>query len=86
MFKIMASSRLLSLANLFILAIAFHLVSVNGMFSDNMYIGWGAHHSWMQGNDLQLVLDQSSGKVSFTFLMFKHVAYVATVKLSHYDL
>ncbi|XP_009621801.1 putative xyloglucan endotransglucosylase/hydrolase protein 26 [Nicotiana tabacum] len=61
MFKIMASSRLLSLANLFILAIAFHLVSVNGMFSDNMYIGWGAHHSWMQGNDLQLVLDQSSG-------------------------
>nr|XP_016478962.1 PREDICTED: probable xyloglucan endotransglucosylase/hydrolase protein 26 [Nicotiana tabacum] len=53
----MAGSQLLSLA-LFISAIAFHLVEAN--FPDNMYINWGAHHSWMQGEDLRLVLDQSS--------------------------
>ncbi|XP_059311614.1 probable xyloglucan endotransglucosylase/hydrolase protein 26 [Lycium ferocissimum] len=56
----MASSQVLSLA-LFISSIAFHLVVANGMFSDHMYINWGAHHSWMNGDDLQLVLDKSSG-------------------------
>lgn len=65
MFK-MGSSLLLSLANLLIIStiVSFgSLVMVNGIFSDNMYINWGSHHSWMQGDDLQLVLDQSSGKL-----------------------
>ncbi|MCD9644719.1 putative xyloglucan endotransglucosylase/hydrolase protein 26 [Datura stramonium] len=63
----MGSSRVLSLANLLNIISAIVVlfgsssIVVNGIFSDNMYINWGSHHSWMQGNDLQLVLDHSSG-------------------------
>lgn len=60
----MGSSLVFSLSNLLIISkimLFGSLVMVNGIFSDNMYINWGSHHSWMQENDLQLVLDQSSG-------------------------
>ncbi|KAM3383072.1 putative xyloglucan endotransglucosylase/hydrolase protein 26 [Capsicum galapagoense] len=61
----MGSSQVISLANLLIISVMVLFGSlvmvINGAFSDNMYINWGSHHSWMQGNDLQLVLDQSSG-------------------------
>ncbi|CAN4094399.1 unnamed protein product [Withania somnifera] len=59
-----SSQGVISLANLLIIStiVLFGpLVMVNGDFSDNMYINWGSHHSWMQGNECQLVLDQSSG-------------------------
>ncbi|CAL5438337.1 unnamed protein product [Camellia sinensis] len=58
----MASSRALFIA-LFISAIAFYLASVDANFPKSMYFNWGAHHSSMtnNGNDLQLVLDRTSG-------------------------
>ncbi|XP_031250682.1 probable xyloglucan endotransglucosylase/hydrolase protein 26 [Pistacia vera] len=51
------------LSILFFTAIAFHQGLVDAKFSKSMYISWGAHHSAILGNgdDLQLVLDQSSG-------------------------
>lgn len=66
----MGSSLVFSLSNLLIISkimLFGSLVMVNGIFSDNMYINWGSHHSWMQENDLQLVLDQSSGSGTFLF-------------------
>ncbi|KAL9376754.1 hypothetical protein Peur_030874 [Populus x canadensis] len=58
----MASLRAFLVA-LFIFAVAFDLSSVNAKFSKSMYFYWGAHHSSILGNgdDLQLVLNQSSG-------------------------
>ncbi|XP_059638173.1 probable xyloglucan endotransglucosylase/hydrolase protein 26 [Cornus florida] len=57
-----------------ILAIAFHSSSVEAKFSKSMYFTWGAQHSSIIGNgdDLQLVLDPTSGsgvqsKRSFLF-------------------
>ncbi|CAN0900100.1 Probable xyloglucan endotransglucosylase/hydrolase protein 26 [Linum grandiflorum] len=43
--------------------IALHPTSVDAKFSKSVYFYWGAHHSSILGNgdDLQLVLDQSSG-------------------------
>jgi len=59
---------------LFILATTFHSHVVDGKFSKSMYFNWGAHHSSILGNgdDLQLVLDKTSGsgvqsKRSFLF-------------------
>ena len=59
----MASLQALLFA-LFITAIALDQSFVEAKFSKSMYINWGAHHSTFAGNgeDLQLVLDQSSGK------------------------
>ena len=59
----MASLQALLFA-LFITAIALDQNFVEAKFSKSMYINWGAHHSTFAGNgeDLQLVLDQSSGK------------------------
>jgi xyloglucan:xyloglucosyl transferase len=58
----MASLRA-SLVALFIFAVAFDPSSVNAKFSKSMYFYWGARHSSILGNgdDLQLVLNQSSG-------------------------
>ncbi|KAJ6914083.1 xyloglucan endotransglucosylase/hydrolase protein 26 [Populus alba x Populus x berolinensis] len=58
----MSSLRTL-LAALFIFAVAFDPSAVNAKFSNSMYFYWGAHHSAILGNgdDLQLVLDQTSG-------------------------
>ncbi|XP_044463347.1 probable xyloglucan endotransglucosylase/hydrolase protein 26 [Mangifera indica] len=59
---------------LFLTAIAFQQVLVDATIYKSMYITWGAHQSAILGNgdDLQLVLDQSSGsavqsKRSFLF-------------------
>lgn len=43
--------------------IAFYQSSVNAKFSKSMYITWGQQHAAIQGNgeDVQLVLDQTSG-------------------------
>ncbi|KAK9208560.1 hypothetical protein WN944_000918 [Citrus x changshan-huyou] len=69
----MASLQTFSMV-LFFTAIAFHQDFVIAKFSKSMYINWGAHHSAIVGNgeDLNLVLDQSSGsgaqsKISFLF-------------------
>lgn len=57
----MAKFSILSLA-LLISTFSCYSSLVNGSFSDTMYIYWGYQHSAMQGDDLQLVLDQTSGK------------------------
>ncbi|KAJ9167846.1 hypothetical protein P3X46_019437 [Hevea brasiliensis] len=69
----MASSRTLLLA-LFVFLTAFDLSPVDANFIKSMYFYWGAQHSAVLGNgdELQLVLDQTSGsgiisKRSFLF-------------------
>ncbi|XAR67030.1 Xyloglucan:xyloglucosyl transferase [Bertholletia excelsa] len=58
----MASPRGLSLA-LFISAVALYTRSVEANFYGSMYFTWSGDYSWITngGNDLQLVLDQTSG-------------------------
>ncbi|VFQ63944.1 unnamed protein product [Cuscuta campestris] len=53
----------LSTAALLISAIAFQLIlAINADIASSMFIYWGgANHSMIQGDDLQLVLDQISG-------------------------
>lgn len=46
---------------LFISAAAFQSGVVHATFSKSMYINWGAQHSSINGEDLQLVLDTTSG-------------------------
>ena len=36
---------------------------VDANFSKSMYITWGAQHALLQGEDLQLVLDKTSGRI-----------------------
>ncbi|KAL8094036.1 putative xyloglucan endotransglucosylase/hydrolase protein 26 [Apium graveolens] len=57
---------------LFISASVFQSVVVHAMISKSMYFNWGAQHSSMNGEDVQLVLDTTSGsgiqtKRSFLF-------------------
>lgn len=58
----MATLQALAIA-LFISSVAFHQCLVNAQFYESMYINWGAHHSSILGNgeELELVLDQTSG-------------------------
>lgn len=58
---------------LLISAIALHFtIIVHGNIENNMYINWGNQHASMLGDDLQLVLDQTSGKYqtkyTYTFI------------------
>ena len=56
---------------LLVTALAFDLSFVDANFSKSMYFNWGAHHSSILGNgdDLELVLDPTSGKYNLiTFL------------------
>ncbi|KAL1804836.1 hypothetical protein DCAR_0830647 [Daucus carota subsp. sativus] len=48
---------------LFVSFVAYHPCLVTAQFYESMYINWGAHHSSILGNgeELELVLDQSSG-------------------------
>ncbi|GJW64563.1 probable xyloglucan endotransglucosylase/hydrolase protein 26 [Tanacetum coccineum] len=50
----------------FVFALAFHSSVVDAKFSKSMYFNWGAHHSSISsdGEDVRLVLDQTSGKNS----------------------
>ncbi|XVE54233.1 hypothetical protein DITRI_Ditri03aG0063900 [Diplodiscus trichospermus] len=58
----MASLQAFLLA-LFITAVALNQNFVEAKLSNSMYINWGAQHSAFSdnGEDLQLVLDQTSG-------------------------
>nr|GEZ18366.1 probable xyloglucan endotransglucosylase/hydrolase protein 26 [Tanacetum cinerariifolium] len=58
----MATSRALVMV-VFMLAVAFHSSEVNATFPKSMYFNWGAQHSSIlgKGDDLRLVLDQTSG-------------------------
>ncbi|PWA16219.1 xyloglucan endotransglucosylase/hydrolase 26 [Artemisia annua] len=58
----MASSWALFMA-VFVFAVAFRSCVVDAKFSKSMYFNWGAQHSSISGNgdDVQLVLDQTSG-------------------------
>lgn len=49
---------------LLVTAVAFEQSFVDANFSKSMYFNWGASHSSILGNgdDLQLVLDSTSGK------------------------
>jgi xyloglucan:xyloglucosyl transferase len=50
------------LITLFLFAIILpSIVLVDASFSKSMYITWGAQHALLQGDDLQLVLDKTSG-------------------------
>lgn len=62
---------------LFLTAIAFQQVLVDATIYKSMYITWGAHQSAILGNgdDLQLVLDQSSGKI------LQFIFYVAMLQI-----
>lgn len=46
---------------LFISAAAFQSGVVHATFPKSVYFNWGAQHSTMNGEDLQLVLDTTSG-------------------------
>uniref|UniRef100_A0A7N0TVR6 Xyloglucan endotransglucosylase/hydrolase n=1 Tax=Kalanchoe fedtschenkoi TaxID=63787 RepID=A0A7N0TVR6_KALFE len=46
---------------LFIAGVAFHGSLVHARIDKSMYITWGAHHASISGDNLQLVLDQTSG-------------------------
>ncbi|KAL5181007.1 putative xyloglucan endotransglucosylase/hydrolase protein 26 [Glycine soja] len=52
------------LVALFLFAMAHSIILVDATFSKSMYITWGSRHASMQGEDLQLVLDQTSGNVN----------------------
>lgn len=52
------------LVALFLFAMAHSIILVDATFSKSMYITWGSQHASMQGEDLQLVLDQTSGENS----------------------
>ena len=54
------------LVALFLFAVAQSIILVDATFSKSMYITWGSQHASMQGEDLQLVLDQTSGENSIT--------------------
>ncbi|KAK1377636.1 Xyloglucan endotransglucosylase/hydrolase [Heracleum sosnowskyi] len=58
----MATLQSLAIA-LFISWVAFQQRLVNAQFYESMYLNWGAHHSSILGNgeELELVLDQTSG-------------------------
>ncbi|GKG00316.1 probable xyloglucan endotransglucosylase/hydrolase protein 26, partial [Tanacetum coccineum] len=58
----MASSRALVMV-VFMLAVAFRSSMVSANFPKSMYFNWGAQHSSIlgKGDDLRLVLDQTSG-------------------------
>ncbi|GKC30949.1 hypothetical protein Tco_1038243, partial [Tanacetum coccineum] len=58
----MAGSRALFMV-VFMLAVAFDSFMVNANFLKSMYFNWGAQHSSIlgKGDDLRLVLDQTSG-------------------------
>ncbi|KAJ0698566.1 putative xyloglucan:xyloglucosyl transferase [Helianthus annuus] len=58
----MTGSRAMFIAA-FVFAIAFQSSTVHANFRKSMYFNWGANHSSILGNgdDLRLVLDQTSG-------------------------
>ncbi|KAL3532495.1 hypothetical protein ACH5RR_006016 [Cinchona calisaya] len=88
----MASFRVLTVAvALFLSAFAFHSSTVDGSIIKRMYVTWGAQHSSIQGDDLALVLDQTSGtgaisKKTFLFrsieMLIKHQA-ILLERLQH---
>lgn len=50
---------------LFLLAIIPNSIAqVDATFSKSMYITWGAQHASLQNDDLQLVLDKTSGNLN----------------------
>lgn len=68
----MASLQALLLA-VFITAVALDQSFVEAKFSKSMYINWGAHHSTMSadGEDIQLVLDKTSGNKPVKYPNYK---------------
>lgn len=65
----MAGSRAMVMV-VFVITIAFHSSMVNANFPKSMYFNWGAQHSSILGNgdDLRLVLDQTSGIYTYSHL------------------
>jgi len=51
------------LFTLFLFALINSIFLVDATFSKSMYITWGAQHALLQGEDLQLVLDKTSGRI-----------------------
>lgn len=71
----MASFQVLCVAvALFLSAFAFHSKTVDGSLIKSMYITWGAQHTAIQGDDLPLVLDQTSGKYNYHLLILHEIA------------
>ncbi|KAL3535714.1 hypothetical protein ACH5RR_004175 [Cinchona calisaya] len=71
----MASFKVVCVA-IFLSAFAYHSSRVDGSIAKSMYIDWGNQHTVIQGDDLPLVLDQSSGtgaqsKKTFLFGSFE---------------
>nr|GFA27633.1 probable xyloglucan endotransglucosylase/hydrolase protein 26 [Tanacetum cinerariifolium] len=64
----MAGSRALFMV-VFVCAVAFHSSMVNANFPKSMYFNWGAQHSSIlgKGDDLRLVLDQTSDGMLIVF-------------------
>lgn len=51
------------LLTLFFFIIIPNIVQVDANFFKSMHITWGAQHALLQGDDLQLMLDESSGGI-----------------------
>jgi len=61
---------------LFLSAVASSIVLVDANFSKSMYITWGYQHASLQGEDLQLVLDQTSGENFMLLGKYKTFAFM----------
>ncbi|KAL4317043.1 hypothetical protein AHAS_Ahas15G0345600 [Arachis hypogaea] len=59
-----AASEKMVLALLFIFFMARGIIIVDANFGKSMYLTWGTQHASIQGEDLQLVLDQTSVLIS----------------------
>ncbi|KAE9600325.1 hypothetical protein Lal_00046099 [Lupinus albus] len=69
------------LVALFIFAVAYGIVLVDAAFSNSMYLTWGLQHASIQGEDLQLVLDQKSGSAAQTKRPFLFGSIESRIKL-----
>ena len=51
------------LFSLFLFALIHSIILVDANFSKSMYITWGAQYALLQGEDLQLAMDITSGTI-----------------------
>ncbi|CAI8594724.1 unnamed protein product [Vicia faba] len=58
-----------------------NIAQVDATFSKSMYITWGAQHASLQGDDLQLVLDKTSGSAAQTKIPFLFGTIESRIKL-----
>ncbi|KAL4374785.1 hypothetical protein S245_017438 [Arachis hypogaea] len=76
-----AASEKMFLALLFIFFMARGIIIVDANFGKSMYLTWGTQHASIQGEDLQLVLHQTSGSAAQTKIPFLFGSIESKIKL-----